>query len=72
MVYGQLPPSKTAPRLGLGFGSRSGLVLGLRNNQTIPPKENCPTVSVRVWLRVSFGVGGQFSSGVIVLEPKKT
>ena len=60
MVSGQLPPRKIAHRLGLGFGSRSGLVLGLGDNQTIDPKENCPTVRVRVWLRVSFGVGGNF------------
>ena len=32
------------------------------------PKENCPLVRVRV--RVSFRVGGQFSLGAIVLEPK--
>ena len=30
------------------------------------PKENCPLV--RVWVRVSFSVGRQFSSGAIVLE----
>ena len=63
------PPRKIALRLELGFESRSGLVLGFGGNQTIAPKENCPLVRVRVWLRVSFGVGGQFSSGVIVLEP---
>ena len=28
-VSGQLPPSKIAPRLGLGFGLRLELVLGL-------------------------------------------
>ena len=67
---GNCPPRKIAPWLGLGFGSRLGLVLGLGGNQTITPKENCPPVRVRVWLRVSFGVGGQFSSGAIVLEPK--
>ena len=53
------------PRLGLGLGSRLGLVLGLRGNQTIASEENCPPVMVRVWVRV----GGQFSSGAIVLEP---
>ena len=35
----------------------------------IAPEENCPSVRFRVWVRVSFGVGGQFSSGAIVLEP---
>ena len=63
------PPRKINLRLGLGFGSRSGLILGLGGNQTIAPDENCPSVRVRVWLRVSFGVGGQFSSEAIALEP---
>ena len=39
------------------------------SNQTISPEENSPPVRVRVWVRVSFGVGGQFSSEAIVLEP---
>ena len=29
-------------------------------NHTIAPEENCPLVRVRVWLRVSYGVGGNF------------
>ena len=71
LIYGIriiAPPSKIAPRLEFGFGSRSGLVLGLRSNQTIAPEKSCVPVKVRVWLRVSFGVGGQFSSGAIVPE----
>ena len=71
MVSGQLTPRKIAPRLRLGFGSRLGLVLGLEEKQTIAPEENCPPVRVRVCLRVSFAVGGQFSLGAIVIEPKK-
>ena len=69
------PPRKNASRLGLGFWSRLRLVLGLRGgrggggDQTIFPEENCPAVRVRVWTRLSFGVGWQFSSGTIVLEP---
>ena len=63
------PQKKIAPRLGLGLGSRSGLVLGLDGNETIAAEKNCPPVRVRVWLRVSFGVGGQFSSGTMILEP---
>ena len=55
----------------MGFGSTSGLVLELGDNQTIAPEENCPPVRVRVCLRVSFAVGGQFFLGAIVLEPKK-
>ena len=37
---------------------------------TIAHEENCPPVNVRVWVRVrvSFRVGGQLSSGAIVLE----
>ena len=66
---GKLPPLH--PRLGLGFGSRSGLVLGWGDNQTIAPEENCPPVRIRACLGVSFAVGVQFSSGAIVVEPKK-
>ena len=68
-VSRQLPPEENCPWLGLGFGSTSGLVLGLGGNQTIAPKEYCPPVRVRVWFKVSFGVGRQFSTGAIVLEP---
>ena len=34
--------------------------------------ENCPPIRVRVWFRVGVRIrlGGQFSSGAIVLEPK--
>ena len=69
MVSGQLTPRKIAPQLGVGFGSKLWLVLWLEGNQTIAPEENCPLVRVRGWVRVSFGVGGHFSSGTIVLEP---
>ena len=44
------------------------LLLLLSLSSLLPPKENCPPVRVRVWVRVSFEVGGQFSSWVIVLE----
>ena len=60
---------KIAPRLGLGFGSSLGLLLGFGSNQAIALEENCPAVRVTIWVRVSYGVGGQFSSGAIVLEP---
>ena len=69
------PPRKNASRLGLGFWSRLRLVLGLRGGrgrgrkQTIVPEENSTSVRVMVWTRLSFGVGWQFSSGTIVLEP---
>ena len=60
---GKLPPVRG------GFGSRSGFVLVLGGDQAIALKEICPLVRIRVWLRVSFEVGRQFSLGAIVLEP---
>ena len=55
------PPRKIVLRLGLGFGSRLGLVLELGANQTIAPEENYPLVRVRVWVVIFLGS--------IVLEP---
>ena len=57
-VSGQSPSSKIAPgpRLGLGFESRLGLVLGLGGHQTIAPEENCSLVRVKGWVKVTFGV----------------
>ena len=54
-------PRKIVPRLGLEFWSRFELTLGLGGggNQTTALEENCPLVSVRVWVRVSLGVGGR-------------
>ena len=69
LVSGKLPPRKIAPQLGLGFRSRLGLVLGFGNNQTITSKKNFPLVRARAWVRVSFVVGWQFSSGEFALEP---
>ena len=63
MVSGDSSPRKIDHWLGLGFGSRSGLVLGLGDNQTFVRNENCPLVRVRVWLRLSFGVEGNFLWG---------
>ena len=67
------PPRKIAPRLGLGFGSRSRLVLGLGDNQAIAPEEDCPRLGLGFGLGLVFGVerGRQFSSGETVLEPVK-
>ena len=38
-VSGQLPPKDNCPRLGLGFGSRLGLVR-VGGNQAIAPNES--------------------------------
>ena len=51
------------PRLGLGFRSRSGLVLGLGGNQTIPPEENRPRLGLRFGLGLVLGLGGNFPRG---------
>ena len=60
---GKIAPFPPPPLpLGLGFRSRLELVLGLGGNQTIAPEGNCPLVTVRVLIRVSFGIRGQFSS----------
>ena len=54
-------PRKIAFKLVLGFGSKSGLVLGLGSTRKMPPRKTpLPLVRVRVWPRVSFGVGGIF------------
>ena len=42
------------------------------SDRQLPPR-NCHAVKVSVWVsvRISFGVGGQFSSGTTVLELSK-
>ena len=71
LVSGQLPPhEKIAPQLGLGFGSRLGLVLGLGGNQTSAPEENCPLLALGFWLGLVLRLRAIFL-GAIVLEPFK-
>ena len=41
-------------------------------NQAIAPEDNYPLVRVNIGVRISFGVGRQFSSGAIVPEPVDT
>ena len=73
-VSGQLPPKENPPPwLGLGFGSRSGLVLGLGGQPDNPPMRK---IAHRLGLGFGLGLvlglgggGGQFSSGAIVIEP---
>ena len=62
------PPEENCPPLTVGVWSSLGMVLGFGGNKTIVPEKHWPLVRVKVWVRVSFGVGGQFSSGAIVLE----
>ena len=59
-------PEENCPAVRVGIFFLGRLRLG--SNQTIAPEKICPPVRVRVWLRVSFGVGWQFSSWKIVLE----
>ena len=77
-VSGQLPPRKIAPRLGIGVWVKVRVSFRVGGNQTIAIVENWPLVRVRVWVRVSFGVGGRGGKfprgqlgrgGAIVLEP---
>ena len=71
-VSGQLPPEENCPppvRVGVLVKARISFRIGGGANRQLPPEENCPMFGVRVWVRVSSGVGGQFSMGAIVLEP---
>ena len=66
-VSGQLPPEESCSpvRIRVWVEVRAGFKVGY--NQTIAAKENSPPVTVI--FRVSFGIGGQFFSGAIFLEP---
>ena len=68
-VSGQLSPKENCPPVRVGVLVKVRVSFRVGGNQTIAPEENCLPASVRSWVRVSFGVGGQFSSGAIVLEP---
>ena len=49
---------KTGSLLGLEFGSRSGLVLGLGATRPLPLKKIVPRLELRFELRLVLGLGG--------------
>ena len=53
----------TAPWLGLGFGLRLGLLLGLGGKQTIAHEENCPRLGLEFGLALILGLVGNISRG---------
>ena len=65
-VSGQLHPEENHPPppwLGLGFGSRLGLILGLGGNQTIAPEEKYPRLGLGFGLRLVLELGAIFLRG---------
>ena len=58
MVSGQLPP-----RLGLGFLSRSGLVLGLGATRQLPPKKIASRLGLEFGLGLVLELWGNFPRG---------
>ena len=69
-VSGQLTPEEDFPRLGLGFGSRLELVLGLGVSQTIAPEENSPQLRLGFVLGLVVGLGGNCPRTVIFIPQK--
>ena len=58
------PPRKIAPRLGLRFGSKSGLVLGLGATRQLSPRKIAPPrLGLGFGLGLVLGLGGNFSWG---------
>ena len=67
MVSEQLPPSppprKIVPRLGLGFRSRSGLVLGMGATRQLPPRKIVTRLGFGFGLGLVLGLGAVFLGG---------
>ena len=67
-----MKPGKPNMKILFLGGIDIGLLNKMVSGQLPPPsEENCPPVRVGVWVRVIFGVGGQFTSVAVVLEPNK-
>ena len=64
-----MPPEGNCSPVRVGVSVKVRVSFRVGVNQTIAPEENCPLFRVRVWIRISFDVGGQFSLGAIFLEP---
>ena len=67
------PPPTTAPRIGLRFRSRLGLVLGFGEGgwatRQLPRRKSVPWLGLRIGLGLVLVLGGNFPRGAIVLEP---
>ena len=55
---GQLPSRGNLPPVRVGVWVKVRVSFRVGGNQTIVPEKSCLPVRVRIWLRVSFGVGG--------------
>ena len=71
-VSRQLPHNENCPLVRVGIWVKVRVSFSVGGEQTIASEKIFPTVRVRVWLRVSFGIGRQFSSGAIAVEPFST
>ena len=65
------PPRKFSPQVRIGVWAKVKVSFRVGRQPGNWPRGKFPSpqVKVRFWLSVNLGVGGQFSSGVIFLEP---
>ena len=68
MVSGQLPLRKIAPRLGVGFGSKLGLVLGLGATRQLPRGKLPPRLGLGVELGLVLSLQANFPWGQLSLN----
>ena len=64
-----MSPEENCTPVRIGIRVKVGVSFRVGSNQTITSEENCPTVRVRVWLKVSFWVGGKFPRGQLSYNP---